>query len=79
MVIHSLPDKSKFKNGLAEKFMNKHSIEQMAGEELVKRFLDKELGEKELHKNISKWEILEDCSRSQRKEIHTFVDRLTKR
>ena len=81
IIIHSLPDKSKFKNRLAEKFLNKHFVEQMTGEEglvLVKRFLEKELGEKELHKIISKWDIFEDCNRSPGKEIHTFVDRFDK-
>lgn len=72
--INSLPNKSKFKNGLADKY----SIEQMRGKEglnLVKRFLDKELGEKELYKTISKWEILEDCQRCQGEDIRIFVDR----
>ena len=42
MLITSLPIKSKFKNGLADKFLNKYSIEEMRGEgglKLVKRFL----------------------------------------
>ena len=45
------------------------------GLNLVKRFLDKELGEKELYKTISKWEILEDCQRCQGEDIRIFVDR----
>ena len=61
LIISSIPNKSKFKNGLGEKFWDKHSAEQVAGEDglaLVKQYLDKELGEKELYKMVSRWEIL---------------------
>ena len=49
MFINTLPIKSRFKNDLDEKFLNTYSVEQMRGEEgleLVKIFLDEELGDK---------------------------------
>ena len=45
------------------------------GYELLKRFLDKELGEKKIYKMISRWEMLEDCERSQGESTQAFVDR----
>ena len=41
----------------------------------MKRFLDKELGEKKIYKMISRWEMLEDCERTQGESTQAFVDR----
>ena len=57
MILESLLNKSKFKNGLLEKFWERHSVEQVTGEDdlvLVQRHLDKERGEKPLNKTISR-------------------------
>ena len=45
------------------------------GLDLLKRFLDKEIGEKKIYKMVSRWETLEDCERIQGESAHTFVDR----
>ena len=68
LVIESLLNKSKLKNGLAVKFMDKYTVHEMRGKgglEIVKEFLEKELKEKKLHKTIAKWNIFEDCKRVQ--------------
>ena len=64
MIINSISNRSKFKNGLAKKFWDKHSAEQVVEEDgldLVKQYLDKELDEKKLNKMISRWETLKKC------------------
>ena len=45
---------------------------------LVKKFLEKELGEKVLNKTISKWDDFEDWKRGPGEDIQTFVDRFDK-
>ena len=55
LVVASLRNDSKFKTGLADKLMNKQTVEEMmtdGGLELVERFLDNKLDEKELHKTF---------------------------
>ena len=77
ILLNSIPNKSKFKDGLANKFVDIHSSDQMLGVEgyeLLKRFLDKELGEKKIYKMVSRWGTLEDCERSQGESAHAFVD-----
>ena len=78
LVIASLTNDSKFKRGLADKFLEKHTVVEMTGNDglnLVKAFLEKELGEKVLNKTIGKWDEFEDCKRGGGEDIQTFVDR----
>jgi hypothetical protein len=66
LVIASMTNDSKFKRGLADKFIEKHTVVEMTGSqglELVKKFLEKELGEKVLNKTIARWDEFEDCKR----------------
>ena len=72
LLVESLKDGSKFKKGLLEKLMYKHSVEEMmadGGLELIEKFLDKELDKKELHKTITRWNELEECKRRQGEDI----------
>ena len=81
LVIASLTNDSKFKRGLADKFMEKHTVAEMTGStglELVKKFLEKELGEKVLNKTIARWDDFEDCKRGSGVDIQAFVDRFDK-
>ena len=81
LVIASLTNDSKFKRGLVDKFMEKHTVAEMTGStglELVKKFLEKELGEKVLNKTIAKWDEFEDCKRGSGEDIQAFVDRFDK-
>ena len=72
MVIASLTNNSTFKKGLSDKFMEKHTVAEMmssTGLEIVKIFLEKELGEKVLNKTIARWDELEDCKRGRGEDI----------
>jgi hypothetical protein len=61
--------------------MEKHTVVEMTGStglELVKKFLEKELGEKFLNKTILKRCDFEDWKRGPGEDIQTFVDRFDK-
>ena len=44
--------------------------------ELVKAFLQKELGETDLHKSMRVWNELEECKQKPGESIDEFLDRL---
>ena len=61
-----------------DRFFERHTLEQVVGAgsgELLKRFLDEDLGEGELFEKISKWEDFDDCRRSQGESACAFVGR----
>ena len=78
LLIESLGNNCKLKKGLADKFFEKYSIEQMTGSgalELVKTFLKKELAGNDIQKALSKWKDLEQCSRGNGELVEAFIDR----
>ena len=61
-----LPNESKLKKDLKDKFFESVDISELAKEgglKLVKEFLEKELGEDDLEKQIRTWDSFEDCTR----------------
>ena len=75
MIASTLPNDSKFKKDLKGKFFENIDIKKLAAEgglKLVKDFLDKELGEDDLEKQVRTWDEFEDCTRG-RKDMEEFV------
>ena len=78
LIIQSLTDTSKFKKNLSEKFMSKHTVEEMSGDGSlvkVKAFLDEELKEGDLEKAVKKWRDLRSCRRKRGEDIEDYMDR----
>ena len=78
LIIQSLTDTSKFKKNLSEKFMSKHTVEEMSGDGSlvkVKAFLDAELKEGDLEKAVKKWRDLRSCRRKRGEDIEDYMDR----
>ena len=78
LIIQSLTDTSKFKKSLSEKFMSKHTVEEMSGDGSlvkVKAFLDAELKEGDLEKAVKKWRDLRSCRRERGEDIEDYMDR----
>ena len=61
-----LPNESKLKKDLKDKFFESVDIVELAKEgglKLVKEFLERELGEDDLEKQVRTWDLFEDCTR----------------
>lgn len=70
-----LPNESKLKKDLKDKFFESVNVIDLAKEgglELVKGFLEKELGEDDLEKQVRTWDSFEDCTRGT-KDIEDFL------
>ena len=70
-----LPNESKLKKGLKDKFFESVDIVELAKEgglKLVKEFLERELGEDDLEKQVRTWDLFEDCTRGS-KDIEEFL------
>ena len=70
-----LPNESKLKKDLKDKFFESVNVIDLAKEgglELVKEFLEKELGEDDLEKQVRTWDSFEDCTRGT-KDIEDFL------
>ena len=70
-----LPNESKLKKDLKDKFFESVDTNELAKEgglKLVKEFLEKELGEDNLEKQIRTWDSFEDCTRGT-KNIEEFL------
>ena len=70
-----LPNESHLKKDLKDRFFEIVEIIDLAKEgglELVKGFLDKELGEDDLEKQVRTWDSFEDCTRGI-KDIEDFL------
>ena len=75
IIASMLPNDSKLKKDLKDKFFENVVISELAKKEglkLVKDFLEKELGEGDLEKKVRTWDEFEDCSRGD-KGIEDFV------
>ena len=75
VIASMLPNDSKLKKDLKDKFFENVVISDLAkagGLQLVKDFLDKELGEDDLEKKVRTSDEFEDCTRGS-KEIEDFV------
>ena len=84
IIAGELPNDCKLRKDLRDKFFENVDIEKLATKEglaLVIQFLDKELGEDDLEKQVRTQEELEDCKRGD-KDIEDFIfdfDRAYKR
>ena len=70
-----LPNESKLKKDLKDKFFESVDIVELAKEgglQLVKEFLERELGEDDLEKQVRTWDSFEDCTRGS-KDIEEFL------
>ena len=70
-----LPNESKLKKDLKDKFFEGVEISDLAKEgglRLVKEFLERELGEDDLEKQVRTWDSFEDCTRGT-KDIEEFL------
>ena len=70
-----LPNESKLKKDLKDKFFESVDIVELAKEgglKLVKEFLERELGEDLLEKQVRTWDLFEDCTRGS-KHIEEFL------
>ena len=75
VIAAKLPNDSKLKKDLKDKFFESVDIAVLATEDgldLVRQFLDKELGEDDLEKQVRTWDEFEDCSRGT-KNIDEFM------
>ena len=79
-----LPNESKLKKDLKDKFfesVDTNDLTKEGGLRLVKDFLERELGEDDLEKQVRTWDAFEDCTRGS-KDIEEFLsdyDRAYKR
>ena len=67
MIIESLTNRSKFGRELTVKLREKYDAAQMKGGEglrLINRFLEEELGERELDKAMKRWNDFQDFKKS---------------
>ena len=75
IIASMLPNDSKHKKDLQDKFFENVVISDLGkvgGLSLVKEFLDKELGEDDLERNVRTWNEFEDCTRGN-KDKEDFV------
>ena len=66
VIAAKLPNDSKLKKDLKDKFFESVDIATLAtkdGLDLVRNFLDRELGEDDLEKQVRTWDEFEDCTR----------------
>ena len=78
VIAGSLPNDCKLKKDLKDKFFENVDVNKLVSKEglgLVKTFLEEQLGEDELEKQIRTWIEFEDCERGN-KDIEGFVSDL---
>ena len=79
LIAASLPNDSvRYKKDLQDKFFEQVDGTKLVTEErlqLVKTFLQKELGEADLYKSVKVWDELEECKRRPGEAIDDFIDR----
>ena len=79
LIAASLPNDSvRYKKDLQDKFFEQVDGTKLVTEErlqLVKTFLQKELGEADLYKSVKVWDELEECKQRPREAIDDFIDR----
>ena len=75
VIAGGLPNDSHLKKDLKDKFFENVDVNKLASKEglgLVKAFLEEQLGEDELEKQVRTWFEFEDCDRGN-KDIEDFV------